>query len=177
MSISDLSSIEKIKYCGEYNIKTMNLILDSFVHGLNSYVTLLLSWASTAHSRYRTDKTEKKILAHLELNFQWKNKRRGHTIQNKLNVYIVNVTLFTRCNCCLGGLLLNKLTLSFLSELWLAGSSQLFQLKLLSKLTNSIWLLSVSHWIFPLGLVLTLTICSNLLAPLHSLVHSVFTCS
>ena len=63
-----------------------------------------------------------------------------------------------------------------LSELWLAGSTQLFWLKLLSKLTDSIWLLSASHWIALLGLKLTLAICSNLLAPSHSLAHSVFTC-
>ena len=56
-----------------------------------------------------------------------------------------------------------------LSELWLAGSTQLFWLKLLSKLTDSIWLLSASHWIALLGLKLTLTICSNLLAPSYSL--------
>ena len=36
-----------------------------------------------------------------------------------------------------------------LSELWLAGSIQLFWLKLLSKLTDSIRLLSASHWITP----------------------------
>jgi hypothetical protein len=32
-----------------------------------------------------------------------------------------------------------------LSELWMAGSTELFWLKFLSKLTDSIWLLSASH--------------------------------
>ena len=45
------------------------------------------------------------------------------------------------------------------------GSTQLFWLKLLSKLTDLIWLLSVSHLIAVLGLKLPLAICSNLLAP------------
>ena len=36
-----------------------------------------------------------------------------------------------------------------LSELWLAGSIQLSWLQLLSKLTDSIRLLSASHWITP----------------------------
>ena len=49
-----------------------------------------------------------------------------------------------------------------LSELWLAGSTQLFWLKLLSKLTDSIWFLSASHLIALLGLRLTLPICYSL---------------
>jgi len=56
---------------------------------------------------------------------------------------------------------LNMLTLSSLSELCLAGSTQLSWLKLFSKLTDSTWLLSVSYWIALLGLILTLAICSN----------------
>ena len=51
-----------------------------------------------------------------------------------------------------------------LSELWLAGSPQLLWLKVLFQLTDSIWLLSASHWFALLGLKLTLAICSNLLA-------------
>jgi hypothetical protein len=42
-----------------------------------------------------------------------------------------------------------------LSELWLAGSTQLFWLKLLSKLTDPNWLFLASHWIALLGLKLT----------------------
>lgn len=34
-----------------------------------------------------------------------------------------------------------------LSEVWLANSTQLFHFKLLSKLPESVWLLSDSHWI------------------------------
>jgi hypothetical protein len=56
-----------------------------------------------------------------------------------------------------------------LSELWLAGSTQLFWLKLPSKLTDWIWLLLAPHWIFLLSLKLTLPICYNLLAPSYSL--------
>ena len=39
----------------------------------------------------------------------------------------------------------------FLSELWLAGSTQLFWLKFLSKLTDSNWLLSAFDWTALLG--------------------------
>lgn len=64
-----------------------------------------------------------------------------------------------------------------LSELRLSDSTQLLWLKLLSKLTNPILLLSkFVTWISLLGFKLTLGNCSNLLAPSHFLVHSVFTC-
>ena len=66
----------------------------------------------------------------------------------------INVLLFTWYIRHLGGLLLNKLTLSS-SELWLAGSTQLFWLKFLYK---------PSHWIVLFGLKVTPEICSNLLA-------------
>ena len=56
-----------------------------------------------------------------------------------------------------------------LFELWLAGSTQLSCLKPLFKLTDIIWLLSASDWIALLGLKPTQSICSNLLAPSHSL--------
>ena len=56
-------------------------------------------------------------------------------------------------------------------------STQLFRLKLFSKLTDSIWLLSASHWIVLLGLIPTLASCSNLPAPPHSLACSVFSLS
>ena len=62
-----------------------------------------------------------------------------------------------------------------LSELSLAGSNQLFWHKLLSKLY---WFKLASlhfSWITLLGLNLTLAICSDLLAPSHSLARSVFT--
>ena len=52
----------------------------------------------------------------------------------KTYFFVEKYLLFFRYNCRLGGLLLNKLTLS---ELWLAGSTQLFWLKLLAKLTDS----------------------------------------
>ena len=55
-----------------------------------------------------------------------------------------------------------------ISELWLAGSTQLFWLKLLSKLTDSICFSSSPNWIALLSPKLTLEICSNLLAPCFS---------
>jgi hypothetical protein len=78
--------------------------------------------------------------------------------------------LFTTCNCCLIGFLLNKLTLFWtdcLVQLSCYGS------KLPSKLTDSIRLLSSSHWISLLGLKLTLALCSNHLTSLHILVSIV----
>jgi hypothetical protein len=63
----------------------------------------------------------------------------------------------------------------FLSELWLAGATQLFWLKFLSKLTDSFWLLFLCHSrIALLDLKLTLAICYNLLTPSHFLAPSVF---
>jgi hypothetical protein len=69
------------------------------------------------------------------------------------------------CNYCLAGLLLNKNILPVLSELWLAGLTQLFCLKILSNLTDSIWLFFTFHWGPRLGFNFTLGICSCLLAP------------
>jgi hypothetical protein len=43
-----------------------------------------------------------------------------------------------------------------LSKLFLAGSTQLFLFKLLSKVNDSVWFLSASHCIAPLGLKLIL---------------------
>ena len=86
---------------------------------------------------------------------------------NWLWVYI-KVTVKASCNCHLRGLLLNKLILSSASKLWVTDSTQLFWLKVLSKLTDAIWLLLTFHWIALLGLKLILEICSNFL-PLLSL--------
>ena len=57
-----------------------------------------------------------------------------------------------------------------LSQLPLADSTQLFWLKLLSKLFDSIWLFSSFHWIVLLGLKLTWVTCPNPLVPSYSLV-------
>lgn len=57
-----------------------------------------------------------------------------------------------------------------LSEIWLSScSTQMLQLKLLSKLTDSAWLVIASHWLALLGFKLTLPICSNILPPPSSL--------
>ena len=53
-----------------------------------------------------------------------------------------------------------------LSECWMVASTELFWFKFFSKLTESIWLLSVSHWIAVLGFFLRH--CYNLLAFLFS---------
>lgn len=59
-----------------------------------------------------------------------------------------------------------------LSEFWLAGLAILTSV--LSKLPDLNQLFSASDWIMLLGLKLTLVISSNILAPSHSLDHSVF---
>jgi hypothetical protein len=51
---------------------------------------------------------------------------------------------------------------------------KLFSFKSLSKLNDSIWLLSASHWIALLGLKLTWGICFSLLTPSYSLAVTAF---
>ena len=81
----------------------------------------------------------------------------------KCNFYSTDVIVISEAYCWI------HLPCLALSEFWLADSTQLFCLKLTSKLTDSIQLPSASDRIaFPL---LQLAISSNLLAP-----HSVFTC-
>lgn len=70
-------------------------------------------------------------------------------------------------------LLLIKSPILILSHLWLDDSTQLYWPKFLSKLTDSVWLLSLSYWITLLGLILSLAICST--SPPHSLACSVST--
>lgn len=68
---------------------------------------------------------------------------------------------FAWCNYHLKGLLLNTYSLYFFVNFgWLV---QLFWIKLLSKLTDLIWLLLASHWIALFGLKLTLAICPTCL--------------
>lgn len=78
-----------------------------------------------------------------------------------------DVILISEAHCRISSPLL------VLSELLLVGSTQLFWLKFLSKLTDSIGLLSASHRKALLGLRLTLAICSNLLVPSYSLASAV----
>jgi hypothetical protein len=63
-----------------------------------------------------------------------------------LMLLLPDVIAVSKAYCWIGLLFI------FLSELGLAGSTQLFWLKLLSKLIHSIWLLSAFHWIALLGL-------------------------
>ena len=85
----------------------------------------------------------------------------------KCNFYLSDVIVISEVYCWTSS------PFPALSELGLAGSTQLFWLKIFSKLTGSNWLLSASHWIAPLSLKLTPAICSNL-AP-HSLASTVST--
>jgi len=81
----------------------------------------------------------------------------------KSNFYLPGVIVLSETHCWISSPFLS------LSELCLAGSTQLFWLKHLSKMIDSIWLLSASHWIALPGLKQTLEIHSNLLSPSYSL--------
>lgn len=63
-------------------------------------------------------------------------------------------------------------TFLVLSDLGLTGSTQLFWLELLSKQTDSIWLLLDSYQIALLVLKLTLAFCSNLMTSSYSLMSA-----
>lgn len=89
----------------------------------------------------------------------------------KINFYSPDVLVVLKAYCWVNSPFLA------LSELWLASSTHLVWLKLLPKLTYANRLLSASDWIALLGLRLTLTICSHLLAASHSMACSVFTCN
>jgi len=93
-------------------------------------------------------------------------------------LWSVKSYLYVRCNRRLQIYCWISLLLLVLSELSLAGSTQLFWLKLLSKLTDSSWLFLASAFSFLAlpGLKWILATCSNILAPFHSLACSVFTC-
>jgi hypothetical protein len=68
-----------------------------------------------------------------------------HLYKKKSNSYSPDVIIVLETYCWISSPFLA------LSELWLAGSTQLFWFKLLSKLTDSNWLLSASDWIAQLG--------------------------
>ena len=91
----------------------------------------------------------------------------GHFTHNhnyccKCNFYLPDVSVILEICCWINP------PFPALSELWLAGSTQLFWLK---AWLTSISLLSTSHSTALLGLGLTLSVCSNPLAPY------VFTCN
>ena len=69
--------------------------------------------------------------------------------------YLPEVIVILEAYCWISSLSL------VLSECLIAGSTQIFWIKLLSKLSDTIWLLSASHWIALLGLKLILAICFN----------------
>jgi hypothetical protein len=82
----------------------------------------------------------------------------------KSNFYLPGVIVISEASCWISS--------PFPRSFWtLAGRFNSAVLKLLSKLADSIWLLSAVHWIAlkPSGFSRTLAICSNLLAPSYSL--------
>ena len=77
----------------------------------------------------------------------------------KSNFYSPNVIVISEAYCWISS------PFPALSQSAWVVQPSLFWLKLLPKLTDSVWFLSASHWIALLGCKLSLSICCNLLAP------------